>query len=168
MNNPSGVGGVIPVVAMFDYLQPDINRPDLFTQRAYPLVGGGGGGSAALRSIQRNKSTGDVTIEKYRPGDENSTLYSIQRHKSSGTERSPIATVYYTLGLIVVSAAIFLSLAAWSNVLLSWYDGIYVSHVVDPVTKSRLYFAITITIIAMIVITLLLLIWYYFTIQRGK
>jgi hypothetical protein len=153
MNNPSGAAGAVPVVAMFDYLQPNLNRPDLFSQRAYPLSGGAGGGSAGLRTLKRR--TDD-------------TPNSIQKHKSSGEERSPLIAVYYTLGLIVVSAAIFLSLAAWSNVLLSWFDSIYVSPVVDLVTKSRLYFAITITIIALVVVGILLIIWYYFTVEQNK
>ena len=78
-----------------------------------------------------------------------------------------MVSLFYTIGLIVLSAAIFLTLAAWSNVLLSWYDGIFVNHAVDPVTTSRFYFAITLTAISMVVIIILLAIWYYFTLHQG-
>lgn len=149
MNTATTAGGVVPIVNMFDYLQPDINRPDLYYQQAYPIQGGGGGNTRSL-----TRSGGGAT-------------QSIQRDTANGQERSPNVSLYYTIGLIVLSAAIFLTLAAWSNVLLSWFDSIYVSPVVSAVTTSRLYFALTLTIISIIVITILLLLWYYFTLQKN-
>lgn len=135
MNN--GAAGAIPTISIFDYLQPTVNRPDLFEKTAYPISGGGGGSPK-----------------------------SFQRQDTEGKERSPYISLYYTLGLIVVSAAIFLSLAAWANVLLSWLDSIYVSSMIEIVTQARLYYAIIITVISIIVITILLYIWYYFTIEN--
>jgi len=131
--NANGIaaGGVVPVVNILDYLSPEINRPDLYYQRAYPM----------------------------QPAGSSSAQRSIQRFTSSGEERSPSITLYYTFGLIIVSAFIFLSLAAWSNVLLSWYDQMFVSPLIKPVTKSRLYFAITLTVIAVIVIIILVVLW---------
>jgi len=136
MNNNGG-GGVVPIISMFDYLQPSINRPDLFAQTAYPTSIGGG---SALKSLQRNDA--------------------------EGKERATYITLYYTLGLIVVSAGIFISLAAWAGVLLSWLDSIYVNSVIQIVTQSRLYYAIIVTIISIIVIIILLYIWYFFTIEN--
>ncbi len=144
--NGSGAGGAVPVINILDYLQPSINRPDLYYQRAYPIQQGGGGN---VRSLM------------------NSDNQSIQRTKASGEERSPAISLYYTIGLILVSAFIFLTLAAWSNTLLSWYDTLYVSPALEPVTQSRLYFALTMTAISFFVVIFLLLIWYYFTIQQG-
>jgi hypothetical protein len=137
MSNNNGAAGVIPTISMFDYLQPGIKRPDLFAQSAYPVSGGGGGSPKSL-----------------------------QKHDASGEERSPYISLYYTLGLVVVSAGIFISLAAWANVLLSWIDSIYVNPVIQVVTQSRLYYAIIITIISIIVIIILLYVWYYFTIEN--
>lgn len=137
----SGAGGAVPVATILDYLQPNINRPDLYYQRAYPIAGGGGGGSNRALSVQRNKA--------------------------DTTERPPIYSVYYTLGIIVLSAAIFISLVAWSNALLSWVDSIYVSPALRPVTVARIQFAWIMTGIALIVIGLALFLWYVFTIQQG-
>lgn len=138
MNTIPAAGGAVPVINILDYLSPGINRPDLYQQRAYPIQPSGGGSAR-----------------------------SIQRMTASGEERTPTVTLYYTVGLIILSAAIFLTLAAWSNVLLSWYDSIYVSPLVASVTKSRLYFAITLTIISIVVVALLILIWYYFTVYKN-
>ena len=137
--NTNPTAGTIPVVAMFDYLQPGINRPDLFNQRAYPMTGGGGGGSS-LKSLQKNNTYG---------------------------ERSPYITLYYTIGLIVVSALIFITIAAWFNLLMSWLDSIYINSVIEIVTRSRLYYAIIVTIISFVTILILLLIWYYFTVKQN-
>lgn len=137
MNTRSG-SGAVPTIAMFDYLQPGINRPDLFEQQAYPIAKGGGGSTRSL-----------------------------QHDTANSKERSPLATVYYTLGLIVASAVIFITIGAWSNVLLSWLDSIYVSPLVSAVTTSRLYFALIMTAITIVVVALAILIWYFFTVQKG-
>lgn len=136
----SGAGGVVPVVTILDYLKPEINRPDLYAQKAYPMPTRAG-------SSQSSKS--------------------IQIDKADDSLRSPIISLYYTVGLIVLSAAIFITLSAWANALLSWLDSIYVSPVINSVTRSRVYFATIVTGISLIVIALLLFIWYEFTINRG-
>jgi len=150
--NASGAGGAVPIVSVLDYLLPEINRPDLYYQRAYPVqsIGSGAAKSLAQRSL-----------------DNTNNIQSIQRQDASGKERSPLMSLYYTIGLIVLSAAVFLTLAAWSNVLLSWYDSIYVSPAVSSITKARLYFVITLTIISILVVTFLFLLWRYFTLHRG-
>lgn len=154
MNNVA-TGGAVPIVNMFDYLRPEINRPDLYQQQAYPLQGGRGGAALSRNkgSLMKNTNSSSETPQ------------SVQRHDAAGNERPPQLSLYYTIGLILLSAAIFLSLAAWSNVLLSWFDSMYVNPVVSTVTKSRLYFAITLTIISILVIIALIAIWYYFTVQ---
>ena len=140
INNGNAAGGAVTVATMFDYLQPEINRPDMFQQRAYPIISGSGS-STAINSVQKYKT-------------------------NNPEERSPFVSLFYTLGLIVVSASIFVSISAWSNVLLSWYDSMFVSTVVQPVTKSRLYFAITVTVISIVVIIILLILWYEYAIKR--
>lgn len=172
MNTNSGAGGAVPVVNMLDYLQPEINRPDLYYQKAYPVQSIGSGSTRSIINASGQGSTqsimkagGEDTIqdvEVYQPDQKR----SLQRHNSQGKERTHLMTLYYTIGLIVLSAAIFLSLAAWSNVLLSWYDSIYVSPAVATITQARLYFAITLTVISLVVIIILLFLWYYFTIHR--
>lgn len=147
--NGSGVGGAIPVINILDNLQPTINRPDLYYQRAYRIQQGDGGNVRSLIN------SGEQSTQ------------SIQKHKATVEERSPAISLYYTIGLIFVSAAIFLTLSAWSNTLLSWYDSVYVSPSLEPVTKSRLYIALTMSAISIFVVVFLLLLWYYFTIQQG-
>lgn len=136
MNN--GAGGAVPIVTILDYLNPEVNRPDLYFQQAYSVQGGSG------------------------------NTRSLQRHKADTSERSPYVSLYYTIGLVVVSAAIFLTIAAWSNVLLSWYDSMFVSPLIANVTQSRLFFAITLTAIAIVVVVTLIVLWYYFTIDQQK
>lgn len=152
MSSNIAAGGVVPIINVLDYLTPEINRPDLFQQKGYPIQGGGGGSTRYILKAS---------------GGDTQPTQSIQRHTASGQERSPFISLYYTFGLIVVSAAIFLTLAAWSNVLLSWYDSMFISPTLDSVTKSRLFFAITISIIAIIVIIVLVAFWYYYTIHHG-
>lgn len=139
----SGAGGAVPIITVMDYLKPEINRPDMFERQAYSIAGGGGEG---LKTASK----------------------SIQRHRADDTERSATASLYYTIGLIVVSALVFLSIAAWANTLLSWLDSIYVSPTIQSVTKARLYFAIIMTIIAIVVIALLFWIWYHYTVHKGE
>lgn len=83
--NTNAAGGAVPIVNMLDYLQPNINRPDLYYQQAYPIQGGGGGNT---RSLMR-AGGGDITTS------------SVQRHTASGQERSPNISLYYTIGLII-------------------------------------------------------------------
>src|SRR5579863_8654164 len=126
MNN--GAGGAVPVVAMLDYLSPEINRPDLYFQQAYPVQGGSGGNARFLQgSAQSLQNNNTQSLQ-------NNNVQSIQRHKADTSERSPSISLYYTVGLIVASAAIFLTIAAWSNVLLSWYDSMFVSPIIATVT----------------------------------
>lgn len=153
MNTNIPAAGAVPIVSVLDYLGPEINRPDLFYEQAYPVRPVGSGSARALIKMNNIKNKENAN-------------QSIQRHTAAGQERSPLISIYYTTGLIIFSAAIFLTLAAWSNVLLSWYDSMYVNPVVSSVTKSRLYFAITLTIISIIIIAVLILLWYYFTIHR--
>ena len=147
MNSTNVAGGAVPVSSVLDYLLPEINRPDIFEQEAYPLRGGGGS-SRAIMNAQKN-------------------IYSIQKHDKLGNQRSPFYSLFYTIGLIILSAAIFISLSAWANVLLSWYDSIYVNSSIDNVTRARIYFATTISIISIIIIIILIMLWYYFTIIKS-
>jgi uncharacterized Tic20 family protein len=166
MNN-TGAAGAIPVVNILDYLQPGINRPDLYYERAYPVQSIGSGTTRSLIQASGGGSTQSTLIDNANYTNNTNNTQSIQRHTATGAERTPLLSLYYTIGLIILSAAIFLTIAAWSNVLLSWFDSIYVSPAVNPITKSRLYFAITLTIISFFVIIILLLLWYYFTIYQG-
>ena len=147
MNTGDAVGGgvaaagAVSTPTMFDYLNPDVNRPDLFAAKAYPIQNMGGGSSSRKRSFQTDR-------------------------KDDSDHRPLYVTLFYTIGLIVLSALIFITFVSWANVLLSWLDSIYISPIIATATKSRLYYAVIITAISLIVIALLLGLWYYYTIYQ--
>lgn len=134
-----GAGGAVTTAAMFEYLRPEINRPDLFERAAYSIPNPTGGNPKGL-----SKTTVPTVT----------------------TNRSSLVSIFYTFGLIIISAAIFVTIAAWSNTLLSWLDSIYVSSLIAAATKARLYFALLMTLISLVVIITLLLIWYYYVNER--
>jgi hypothetical protein len=72
----------------------------------------------------------------------------------------------YTVGIIILSAAIFVTVVAWLEVLRSLLDSIYVKDdmnkdVIKTHIKSRLYYALIVTTLSLTVSTILLGLWYY-------
>lgn len=76
-------------------------------------------------------------------------------------ESSKWSGLLYTVGIIILSAAIFLTAVAWVDVIRSWLDSKYVNEVISAQTKSRLYYALIITSLAIMIILFLLFLWYY-------
>ena len=75
-------------------------------------------------------------------------------HGSSRKDQSIISNLL----IIVISALIFITLIAWADVLRSYIDSIHVNEIIKSQTKSRLWFAIFITLISCFSLTIL----YYF------
>jgi len=121
-------GGSVPTATILDYLQPEINRPDLYEQQSF-IVKDIRGPSAS----QMNKS--DVTI-------------------------------LYTIGIIILSAVIFITFVSWADVLRSYFDSKYINPIIETQTKARIYYAITITLISLIIVVLLFWAWLYFKRRR--
>lgn len=90
----------------FDYLKPEVNRPDLYESRS---------------TIQQSRGV-------------------------TNTNKNVIST----LAIIFISGLIFITLVAWADVLRSYIDTIYVDKIINRQAKSRLIFAIVITIISLL------------------
>lgn len=80
---------------------------------------------------------------------------------SSETRKRADNTFIYTVGIILLSALIFITFVAWADVLRSWYDSMFVNSIISTETISSLYYAITITIISIVITIILLLFWIY-------
>lgn len=116
-------GGIYSSV--FDYLQPSINRPDIFEER-----------TSMKSSIYKGKQKSDTTIQ-----------------------------VISTLSLVILSAFLFITIVAWATVLQSYIDSRVINPIIAPVTKARLWYAIVVTIITVVVLTLAL--WLYFSYKNN-
>ena len=116
-------GGIYSSV--FDYLQPSINRPDIFEER-----------TSMKSSIYKGKQKSDTTIQ-----------------------------VISTLSLVILSAFLFITIVAWATVLQSYIDSRVINPIIAPVTKARLWYAIVVTIITIVVLTLAL--WLYFSYKNN-
>lgn len=140
MNNGSqGAAGSIPTGTVLDYLSEDINRPDLYEERSFIVKDIHGPSDRRKTSSVVALGTGTA---------------------SPSTKGRNLGSLLYTIGIIILSAAIFITLVSWSDVLRSWFDTKYVNPIIGDQLKSRIYFATTITIISIIVISLLLWLWY--------
>jgi H+/Cl- antiporter ClcA len=80
---------------------------------------------------------------------------------SDRRSRNPLI---YTIGIIIISALIFISLVAWADVLRSWFDSQFVNSIIAAETTSTLYYAITVSVFCIALIILLLWIYYSFII----
>lgn len=146
MAEASGV--IIPVVGMFDGLS--IGRPDAFFTNSYYINDLGGGG-AGQRTVEMRDKINRSRKKKDSP----------QTQTQSEKDKQTLTTSFYTVGLLFVSAGIFLSLVSWYNVLLSWMDSMFVSSMISAVTRSRLYAALIVTGIAIVIIVTAVCIWYF-------
>lgn len=130
-----GAGGTVPVSTILDYLRPEISRPDLYEERSF-----------IVKDIHGPSSMSRRQTDGYDK--------SIQRGRDN--------TIVYTIGIIILSAAIFITLVAWTDVLRSWYDSKYVNAIIAQQTRSRIYYATTITIIAIVLILVLFFLYFAF------
>lgn len=74
--------------------------------------------------------------------------------------------LFYTIGIILLSAAIFISAIAWVDVLRSWIDSKYINEIIKTQVQSRLYYAVIITIIGLLLIGTLIFLWYFEILKR--
>lgn len=119
MNGTTGISGAPITGTVFDYLNPDILRPDLYEQQSY-----------IVKDIRGPSSTNQTN------------------------------SIYYTIAVIILSAVIFVVIVAWTDVLRSWFDSKYINSIISLQTKSRIYFAITVSIIGFIVISIIFYLYY--------
>ncbi|CAH6419306.1 Hypothetical protein HVR_LOCUS507 [uncultured virus] len=167
MNGGSqGAAGSIPTATVLDYLNPDINRPDLYEERSFIVKDIRGPSSS---TPNRNKAVPVVVSGTGADYSSTNTCGSFTKRStaSSGgqvedsfTKGRKFGAVLYTVGVIVLSAAIFITLVSWADVLRSWFDTKYINPIIGQQLKARIYFATTITIIAIIVIALLFWLWW--------
>lgn len=116
-------GGIYSSV--FDYLQPTINRPDIFEER-----------TSMKSSIYRGRQKSDTTLH-----------------------------VISTLSLVILSGFLFITIVAWAAVLQSYIDSKVINPIIATVTKARLWYALIVTIITIIVLTIAL--WLYFSYKNS-
>lgn len=103
-------GAIVP--AIFDNLEAEINRPDLFLDQTTQRSG--------IKRSDRN----------------------LQR------EHQLISAIV----VVALSGFLFITVVGWATVLQSYLDSKFVNPVIANVTKSRLYYAIIVTIITIIVV----------------
>jgi hypothetical protein len=116
--NKEAIGGIVAMSSM-DYLNPLINRPDLF--------------------------------------EETTTV------RSSILKTPPKATsIIATLMTIVLSGFIFVTIVGWFSLLQAYYDSILVNAVIAPLVRARLYYAVTVTVITLIVFVSFLYVYFNF------
>jgi hypothetical protein len=115
------IGGIVATSSM-DYLNPMINRPDLFEE------------TTTIKS----------SILKTPP-------------KGVSSKQSPLIA---TLMTIVLSAFIFVTIVGWFSLLQTYYDSILVNAVIAPLVRARLYYAITVTAITVVVFGIFLYIYF--------
>lgn len=120
MINPSkeAIAGIVATSSM-DYLNPVINRPDIFEE------------STTVKS----------SILKTPP--------------KSGQNTQLIAT----LMTVVLSGFIFVTIVGWFSLLQAYYDSILVNPVIAPLVRARFYYAVTVTVITLIVFGIFLYIY---------
>lgn len=99
-------------ISNFDFLSPDINRPDVFSDR-----------TTIKSSISKGKNKPSTT-----------------------------AQVLSSIGLIILSGFLFVTIVAWATVLQSYLDSYFINPIITSLTKSRLWYAIIVTILTIIVL----------------
>ncbi len=120
--NEAGVGAI--TLASNDYLSPIVNR-DVFLDITKPDI---------------MKVRGHVHLP------EKAIANDIKAHKLSSSE-----TLWVVFITTVASAFIFITIIAWATVLQSFFDYKVTGAITDTVVYSRIYYALTITGIAIVV-----------------
>ena len=73
---------------------------------------------------------------------------SIYRGKPGGSDTK----VWATLALVILSAFIFVTIVAWATVLQSYLDAKIVNPIIGPLVTSRLWYAVIVTIITIVLL----------------
>lgn len=72
--------------------------------------------------------------------------------------------IYSTIGLILLSAAIFITFVSWTDVLRSWFDSFVINPIIEVQLKARIYYALTITAISIFICAIIIYLWlHYYT-----
>lgn len=72
--------------------------------------------------------------------------------------------IYSTIGLILLSAAIFITFVSWTDVLRSWFDSFVINPIIEVQLKARVYYALTITAISICICAIIIYLWlHYYT-----
>lgn len=67
--------------------------------------------------------------------------------------------IYSTIGLILLSAAIFITFVSWTDVLRSWFDSFIINPIIEVQLKARIYYALTITAISIFICAIIIYLW---------
>ncbi len=73
-----------------------------------------------------------------------------------------LKSLIYTVIVILLSAAIFITAVAWADVLRSWFDSNNINPIIEKQLYSRIKYASCITAIAVVLILICLFIWNYY------
>ena len=117
--------------------------------------GGFGVSVPILQALQPEIMRPDLYVEGSMPG--RGIARPMTSTPGSGSSSGP--TIISTLGIIFLSALIFVTLVAWLEVLRSYIDSEVVNEVIKEVTKARLYYALIVTGIAVIGMIIMFWIW---------
>jgi hypothetical protein len=125
MVNPGkeALSGIVATSSM-DYLNPAINRPDIFEES-----------TTVKGSILRTPPKG-------------------------GSAPSKNVQLITTLMTVILSGFIFVTIVGWFSLLQAYYDSILVNAVIAPLVRARLYYAITVTVITLVVFGIFLYIYF--------
>lgn len=137
---PHSAAGSVPTATFLDYLNEDINRPDLYEEQSF-----------IVKDIHGPSSTDNQVKNKN---------IHYHYHQWNPMKGKNITAILYTVGIIILSAAIFITLVSWADVLRSWFDSHYINSLIEEQLRSRIYFAITVTIISIITIFILFWLWW--------
>lgn len=131
------------------------------------IIPGSGGGEG---SVSTSTLLDYLKPEIYRPDiyeERSFVVKDIHGPSSSPKKTTDTGTLLYTIGIIILSAAIFITFVSWTDVLRSWYDSKYINDIIAVQTTSRIYYATTITIIALIISLFLIGLWWYFVYRKS-
>ena len=80
---------------------------------------------------------------------------------ASATPEKNWSGLLYTVGIIILSAAIFITVVGWLEVLRTLLDSVYVNDVIKTQIKSRVYYALIVSTLSLLVVAILVGLWYY-------
>lgn len=67
-----------------------------------------------------------------------------------------------TIMTIILSGFIFVTIVGWFSLLQAYYDSLFINEIITALVKSRLYYAITVTLITIVVFGSFLYFYIYY------
>lgn len=113
-------------------------------------------------SVVRDSTAGGfISMDYLRSEINRPDLYEEQTTMRSSILRKKLDTsnIVITIGTIIISAFIFITIVAWASVLQSFFDYLFINAIILSQFKARLVYAVVITIISFVLCTILLY-WY--------